>query len=135
MFLFHHFRIRSAILSPLVEKCVGSTRSGTKQKALDVLMGIIDADTPAPIVEELVNVGIKLKQPKSVAACVAALKEIVRLYGCKTVDIKPIMKSLVMLFGHADAAVRSEVRLSMFTDSVGKHTGRGNVQVGRSRSI
>jgi cytoskeleton-associated protein 5 len=51
---------------------------------------------------------LNAKQPKLVAAAVASLKEIVRLFGAKTVDVKPVMKALVPIFSHSDPQVRTE---------------------------
>ena len=52
---------------------------------------------------------LSAKQPKLVASAVTALKEIVRLYGTKTVQPKPILKSISKIFGHSDKNVRAEV--------------------------
>ena len=114
-------KVRAAVLGALVEKCIGSNRAGTRQKALDVLLLLIDADVPGPVVEEVIG-GLKAKQPKAVAACVFALREVVRLYGAKTVDIKPIMRSLVTLFSHADPTVRSET--TQLATEICKWTGK-----------
>jgi hypothetical protein len=44
-------RCRSAILSPVVEKALSSTRTATRAKAAELILALIDADTPAaPVV-------------------------------------------------------------------------------------
>ena len=102
-------RFRSLVLSALVEKCLGSNRAGTRQKTAEILLEIVDADSGAPIIDELITTGTTAKQPKIVLASVALMREIVRLYGCKTVDVKPVFKCMKStLFSHADNNVRGE---------------------------
>jgi hypothetical protein len=101
------FRMRNLTLSVIVEKCLSSNRAGTKQISADILLEFIDNDSPSPVVDEIIS-GFKAKQPKAVASCVSLLKEVVRLYGARTVDVKPILKQVSVLFGHPDAAVRAE---------------------------
>ena len=48
------------------------------------------------------------KQPKVVAASLAALTTIYHNYGCKLADPKPALKVLPKAFGHADKNVRAE---------------------------
>jgi hypothetical protein len=67
----------------------------------------IELDTPAPVIEDLLPV-LSNKQPKVVAATLAALTAIFHNYGCKTVDPKPVLKILPKVFGHADKNVRAE---------------------------
>lgn len=64
-------------------------------------------DTPAPVIEDLLP-GLSHKQPKIIAATLAALTTIFHNYGCKTVDPKPVLKALPKAFGHADKNVRAE---------------------------
>lgn len=61
----------------------------------------------APVVEELLP-ALANKQPKVIAATLAALTAIYHNYGCKTVDPKPALKALPKAFGHADKNVRAE---------------------------
>lgn len=48
------------------------------------------------------------KQPKVIAASLAALTTIVHAYGIKIVDPKPVLKALPKVFAHADKNVRAE---------------------------
>lgn len=96
-----------AVVPAVVEKCLGATRAGTKNKAIDLILMYIQVDTPDPIVQEVLP-GLDAKQPKLVAATVTTLKEVIRNYGAKTVNVKPILKTLPKIFGHSDKNVRAE---------------------------
>lgn len=67
----------------------------------------IELDQAAPIIEDLLP-ALSNKQPKVVAATLAALTTAFHGYGCKTVDPKPVLKILPKAFGHADKNVRAE---------------------------
>ncbi|CAG8566334.1 15597_t:CDS:2 [Funneliformis caledonium] len=100
-------RTRASIIQAVVDKSFGSSRSGTKSKAIELILLYIEVDIPDPIVE-IVLAGLNAKQPKLVATAVHALKEIIRLYGAKTVNVKPILKTIPKIFAHTDKDVRSE---------------------------
>ncbi|CAG8507139.1 14043_t:CDS:10, partial [Dentiscutata heterogama] len=92
----------------------GSSRSGTKNKALELIytyIEVVDSLDQVAVVMEDVLGGLNAKQPKIVTTTVLALKEIIRhlvLYGAKTVNVKPILKTLPKIFGHTDKNVRAE---------------------------
>ncbi|CAG8981394.1 hypothetical protein HYALB_00009606, partial [Hymenoscyphus albidus] len=100
-------RTRSHTITPLVEKGLSSTRAATKVSSLEALLLYIELDTAGPVIEELLP-ALSHKQPKIIAATLAALTAIIHNYGCKTVDPKPILKVLPKPFGHADKNVRAE---------------------------
>jgi cytoskeleton-associated protein 5 len=100
-------RTRSHTITPLVEKGLSSTRAATKASALEAILLYVELDVAAPVVEEILPV-LSNKQPKVVAATLAALTAIYHNYGCKTVDPKPVLKVLAKPFGHADKNVRAE---------------------------
>ncbi|CAG8440367.1 2083_t:CDS:10, partial [Acaulospora morrowiae] len=85
----------------------GSARAGTKNKAVELVLLYIEVDTPDPVVEDVLA-GLNAKQPKLVTTTTFALKEIIRCYGAKTVNVKPILKILPKIFGHTDKNVRAE---------------------------
>jgi cytoskeleton-associated protein 5 len=86
---------------------LSSTRAATKASALEAILLYIELDNAAPIIEDLLP-ALSNKQPKIVAATLAALTAIFHSYGCKTVDPKPVLKVLPKPFGHADKNVRAE---------------------------
>ena len=58
--------------------------------------------------QEDVSVGLAAKQPKVVAGSVTVLKELVHLFGPKSISIKPILPLLSKIFAHSDKTVRAE---------------------------
>lgn len=100
-------RTRGQTITPMVEKCLSSSRAATKQNAIEALLLYIELDVAAPIVEDVLP-GLGNKVPKNVAATLNALTHIVHNYGCKIVDPKPILKCLPKAFGAADKNVRAE---------------------------
>ncbi|CAG8499882.1 1285_t:CDS:10, partial [Ambispora leptoticha] len=100
-------RSRASVIPAIVDKGFGSARAGTKNKAVDLILLYIEVDTADPVVEDVLA-GLNAKQPKLVTTTVFALKEIIRLYGAKTVNVKPILKTLPTIFNHTDKNVRSE---------------------------
>ena len=100
-------RSRSVCVPLLAEKGLGSSRAGTKQKAVAALLLFVEIDAPGPVLEELVT-KLNAKSPKVVAALVLAIKEIYRNFGVPSVDPKVGLKHATTLFGHADKNVRNE---------------------------
>ncbi|KAI3638976.1 hypothetical protein MIR68_003474 [Amoeboaphelidium protococcarum] len=102
-------KMRVHIAGLIVDKCLKSPRASLRQKSADLLLALIDLDTPDAIVEVIIE-GTGGKQPKVVCACLAILNDIVKFYGSQTVDCKPIFKVLPQMFAHSDALVRSEAQ-------------------------
>lgn len=100
-------RTRGLAITPMVEKCLSSTRAATKQNALEAILLYIELDSAGPVVEEVLP-GLSNKVPKNVAATLNALTAIFHNYGCKIVDPKPVLKALPKVFGAADKNVRAE---------------------------
>ncbi|KAH7149041.1 armadillo-type protein [Dactylonectria estremocensis] len=103
----HCVRTRNHTITPMVEKCLSSTRAATKQGAIEVLLLYIELDVSAPVIEEVLP-GLGNKVPKNVAATLHALTQIFHNYGCKVVDPKPVLKALPKAFGAADKNIRAE---------------------------
>lgn len=99
-------KTRNQVVGPLVEKTMGSARSGTKQKSTETLLLFIEMDTPEPIIEDMLPY-LKHKTPKVVAGTTTALAQIFRQYGTKIIPYKPIIQAIPALFGHADKNVRA----------------------------
>ncbi|KAI9347159.1 hypothetical protein DFJ73DRAFT_836828 [Zopfochytrium polystomum] len=99
------------ILAPVVaEKCLGSSRVGTKTKGQELLLMFIEVENKADGVVEDILPSLDHKTPKNVVATVNVLKEAVRLFGIKVVNVKPIIKQLPKLFDHKDKTVRAEAQ-------------------------
>lgn len=59
--------------------------------------------------EELIK-GMEQKNPKVVAACVAALHQALKQFGNKVVAIKPMVKKISVLLADRDKTVRDEMK-------------------------
>lgn len=90
-----------------MEKGLPSTRAAAKASALEALLLYVELDVAGPVIEEMLPT-LSNKQPKLVAAALAALTALFHNYGCKTADPKPVLKLLPKVFGHADKNVRAE---------------------------
>ncbi|KAL8971699.1 MAG: hypothetical protein Q9197_003131 [Variospora fuerteventurae] len=102
-------RSRTVTIAPIVEKGLSSTRAATKQSALEALLLYVELDKPEPIIDDLLP-SLANKQPKIIAATLAALTAIIHAYGVKIIDPKPVLKALPKVFGHADKNVRAEAQ-------------------------
>ncbi|KAJ3300457.1 Microtubule-associated protein, microtubule dynamics during spindle orientation [Borealophlyctis nickersoniae] len=100
-------KTRSVLVPMVVDKGLGSTRAGTKAKALDLLMMFIEIDIAEPVIEDIIP-GVNHKTPKNVVGAVGALREALRLFGPKVVPVKVLMKQLPKIFDHKDKNVRAE---------------------------
>ncbi|KAJ9476251.1 Protein STU2 [Pseudozyma hubeiensis] len=106
-------RTREFVVPALVEKCLGSTRAGTKKNALELISFYAEMEDVVgcePLLTDLLD-GLKAKQPKVVAGCITAIKDLVRDFGHKQVSPKPILKRLPDMFAHSDKNVRAEASL------------------------
>ena len=101
-------KTRTQTVTPVVEKGL-TGRPAAKAAALESLLLLIELDKPDPVIEELLPL-LSHKQPKIIAATLAALKEVYKAYGCKTVEPKPVLKLLPKMYGHADKNVRAEAQ-------------------------
>ncbi|KAI2622287.1 ARM repeat-containing protein [Xylaria nigripes] len=100
-------RSRGQVITSIVEKGLISTRPATKASSIEALLLLIELDVAAPVIEDILP-AISAKQPKVIAAALAALTTIFHNYGCKVADPKTVLKVLPKVFGHADKNVRAE---------------------------
>ncbi|KAJ7940671.1 microtubule associated protein [Mycena leptocephala] len=101
-------KTRDTVVPALVDKCFGSTRAGTKTQAVELALHYVEVENNGTGVVTDLLPGLSAKQPKTVAGCVLALKEIIRLFGTQTIPPPPILKSLPKIFAHSDKTVRAE---------------------------
>ncbi|KAJ4487992.1 microtubule associated protein [Lentinula aciculospora] len=101
-------KTREAVLPALVDKCYGSSRAGTKTHALELTLQYVEIENGGAGVVSDILPGLSAKQPKTVAGCVVALKEITRLFGIQTTPPPPVLKVLPKIFAHSDKTVRAE---------------------------
>ncbi|KAJ7155998.1 armadillo-type protein [Mycena crocata] len=101
-------KTREVVVPALVDKCFGSTRAGTKMQAVELALQYVEVENGGVGVVTDILPGLSAKQPKTVAGCVLALKEIIRLFGTQTIPPPPILKALPKIFSHSDKTVRAE---------------------------
>lgn len=100
-------RLRSIVIPTMLEKCLGSTRMGTKAKCTEALMWFIEWDSGEPILDELIILYTH-RVPKIIVGALSATKEIVKQFGAKSVNLKDVIKVIPAVCGHADGKVRAE---------------------------
>jgi cytoskeleton-associated protein 5 len=76
-FIHNIYRHAASIAPVLVEKCLGSARPKTKDKAVQALLNLVEADSPEPVVENLLK-GCANKVPKISATSISTLREALR---------------------------------------------------------
>ncbi|KAF5358260.1 hypothetical protein D9756_001599 [Leucocoprinus leucothites] len=101
-------KTRDAVVPALVDKCLGSTRAGTKSNSQELILQYVEVENGGAGVVENILVGLSSKQPKAVAGSVVALKEVVRCFGLQIAPSPPILKALPKIFSHSDKTVRAE---------------------------
>lgn len=98
----------AGVITSLCEKGLSSSRAGTKAKAIECLLSLVELfDNSDAVVEDILPF-LKHRLPKLVAGCVSALLAIVENFGCNVVSPKLIIPCLGKLFAHADRNVRAE---------------------------
>lgn len=69
----------------------------------------IEIEKHETVEEELIK-GMEQKNPKVVAACVAALHTSLKQFGNKVIAIKPMVKKIPILLADRDKSVRDEMK-------------------------
>ncbi|TIC25189.1 ARM repeat-containing protein [Wallemia mellicola] len=115
--------LSSELSKPTIEKGFNASRPATKLKAIELSLSFVEVEGTADTVISSIIESLAAKQPKLVATCVTALKELVSQFGFKPIsNTKPLLKSLTKIFGHSDKTVRSEGTL--LTQSIYTYLGQ-----------
>ena len=102
-------RSRPQTIQPMYEKGLQSTRPAVKANSVEALLLYVEIDKPDLVIDDLLP-ALAHKQPKVIAATLAALTAIYHNFGIRVVEPKPVLKSLPKVFGHADKKVREEAQ-------------------------
>lgn len=116
-------RCSKGLVDALVERGIGSNRSGTKAKALEALELFIELESRSDYVLSVLINGMEHKTAKFVASCVNATLQVLVSFGGKVVDVALIIRALSRLFGHSDQSVRGEA-VSLVREIVKYQQGR-----------
>ena len=103
-------RTRDIVMPSIAEKCLGSMRTGTRKAALELVLLYAEHEDTMGCDGLVSDISDKLaaKQPKVVAANVAALAALVRAFGGEQINVRLVAKCIPKIFGHADKQVRAE---------------------------
>ncbi|KAI3618428.1 hypothetical protein CBS9595_002791 [Malassezia furfur] len=103
-------RTREAVLPAIAEKGLPSMRTGTRKHAHDLVLLYAAHEDAAGCDGLLADLCALLssKQPKVVAANVAALSALVSAFGTQQLQVKGVVKRVPDVFAHADKNVRAE---------------------------
>jgi len=71
-------------------------------------MMLCEQEAHERVVEELIEKGLKQKNPKAVAGTLQALAEILRAFGAKIIKVSPLLKATTPLLDHRDKGIREE---------------------------
>ncbi|KAG8985770.1 Microtubule-associated protein, microtubule dynamics during spindle orientation [Tulasnella sp. JGI-2019a] len=101
-------KTRGVVVPALVDKCLGSTRAGTKTKAIELILKYIGVENNGEGAVRDLLPGLAAKQPKVVSGTVTAMNEAFKAFGIKIIPPKEALKTLPKIFGHQDKNVRAE---------------------------
>lgn len=119
-------RTREVVVPALVDKCLGSTRAGTRNQAIELALQYVEVENGGAGVmvrAALANVlpdyrsytqndllpGLGAKQPKAVAGCVMAMKEVIKYVK------HLLLSSLGIIDPATELLVRKSRRLRLFS--------------------
>ncbi|XP_037921963.1 protein mini spindles isoform X4 [Hermetia illucens] len=97
----------SDVMSGIVQKCIAAPKTKTKDLAVQVTLMYVEIEKQEAVLEELIK-GMEHKNPKIVAACVAAVTLALKEFGSKVISVKPLIKKLAPLMSDRDKTVREE---------------------------
>lgn len=95
------------VMAGIIAKCIAAPKTKTKELAVQITLMYIEIEKCEAVQEELLK-GMEHKNPKTVAACVAAMTEALREFGIKVINIKPLVKKIPVLLEDRDKSVRDE---------------------------
>ncbi|THH06772.1 hypothetical protein EW145_g3859 [Phellinidium pouzarii] len=101
-------RTREVVVPALVDKCFGSSRAGTRNQAIELVLQYVEVENGGAGVVSNILPGLAAKQPKVVSGSVMAMKDILKAFGAQAVPPPPVLKALPKIFGHTDKTVRAE---------------------------
>uniref|UniRef100_A0A1A9W8C3 TOG domain-containing protein n=1 Tax=Glossina brevipalpis TaxID=37001 RepID=A0A1A9W8C3_9MUSC len=95
------------VMLGIVQKCIAAQKAKTKDLSVQITLMYIEIEKQEAVMEELIK-GMDHKNPKIVAACVAATSLALKEFGSKVISVKPLIKKLAPLMSDRDKTVRDE---------------------------
>ncbi|CAL8111536.1 unnamed protein product [Orchesella dallaii] len=102
-------KIVAEVMSGVVSKCITASKVKTKELSAEIVMTCVEIERQEQVQEEL-SKGMEQKNPKVVAGCISFLTQIMRDFGSKVVNIKPLVKKIQTLCEDRDKTVREETK-------------------------
>ncbi|WFD45308.1 hypothetical protein MPSI1_003990 [Malassezia psittaci] len=101
---------REVVLPAVAEKALNSMRTGTRNAGFELVLLYAEKEDKQGCEDLLNNLThmVSAKQPKQVAANVAALANIVESFGVKPLHTPVILRVVPKIFAHPDKQVRAE---------------------------
>ena len=101
-------KCKNALFDAIVEKCISSSRIGTRTKGIELVILFVELEGKADAVVDALGPYFDNKSPKVVAGCVESLRQVLKGFGSQVVDIKQLLRLVPKLFSHSDKTVRQE---------------------------
>ncbi|XP_060608176.1 cytoskeleton-associated protein 5-A-like, partial [Ruditapes philippinarum] len=102
-------KIAHEVVSSVVAKCLSASKQKTKDNGREIIMMYVEAEKQEIVVEDVLE-GWSNKNPKVVAASIQTMREALRDFGNKIIQIKPMVKFLPKLLEDRDKNVREETK-------------------------
>ncbi|GAM20323.1 hypothetical protein SAMD00019534_034980 [Acytostelium subglobosum LB1] len=96
----------------MIEKCFSTTKTKVKEKTIELLLAVIEADSPDTVIDNLMK-GTTNGSLKIITSSLVVLREALKTFGPKVVQVKLIFKQYQPWFEHRDKAVREEATALM----------------------
>lgn len=97
------------VMSGLVSKGFSSSRTKTKELAVEITLMYIEIERHELVQDELIK-GLDNKNPKIVVVCISILREALKLFGTSVINIKPVLKLIPKQLEDRDKNVRDETK-------------------------
>ncbi|KAH6946074.1 hypothetical protein HPB50_011473 [Hyalomma asiaticum] len=97
----------------LIDKCIAVPRRKTQELAQQIIYLYIEIEKQRVVVKKLLQ-ELDNKNPKIVSGCLKTLRECLRLFGARVIQVKPLLKPLPKLLERKDKTVREESKQLTF---------------------
>lgn len=81
------------VISGIIGKCLISPKVKTREMARDIVLMYVEVEKQDAVIEELIK-GLDNKTPKIVSSCTALIRDCLREFGVKIINVKPLVKVL-----------------------------------------
>lgn len=79
------------VISGIITKCVISPKAKTRELSQEIVLMFVEIEKQEVVIEELIK-GLDNKTPKIVVACASLIRECIKQFGVKVINVKPVVK-------------------------------------------